>query len=591
MKKIIISLSIIAVVATVAVGATRSYFSDTETSTNNIIQTGTVDIDIDGQNPWTGKFDWGNMQPGDSKEFTFNIKNVGTYPVRVWQILKNITTAENGITEPEQNWYDTNLVTAKNDLDSAFDVEMNINGQMVVNKEASFSLAEVKDYYLNLMKLDYGDGVLKGGNDGILDPGETVNVEHKYYFNPAKAGNWAQSDKMSFDIEILAQQVETSEPLKLMDFVDNKYNSNAWTNTRDGILGLLKYESIGQNFNYNFVGKKLPAGNYKLIYYPDPWASPKTVFLLSNNLTSDGTILNSGTVNFNLGINLPDNSDLNYGHGGKVWLVPNSVLAGNQLTWSPDNNKWLFDNWPGLINYTKGETPVGSQTIVLNELGGDINHQYGYQFGGYPTANVAFTYNTPASGKLSGTITASGLKPYATYQVKFIGKPTNEIANEYIGYKGRWSCVSGSTCTGDSSAKNRSDAQYIANKALADGNPNKEVITGYLVWDFFTADSSGNATKTVETVNSYHVLFANGGACDSTDNSHLAYLDPTHPTIKFSAVGDVGGQTEPGRLSCGAMSLNSGTYNLKMALTEESFHQGPGTWATVLMKDINFVIN
>jgi predicted ribosomally synthesized peptide with SipW-like signal peptide len=155
MKKIIISLCIISAVAAVTVSTTRSYFSDTETSTNNIIQTGTVDINIDGQNPWTGKFDWANMQPGDTKEFTFNIKNVGTYPVRVWQILKNITTAENGITEPERAWYDAHGEVAKNDLDTAFDIEMNINGNMVVNKEAGFSLSEVKDYYLNLMKLDY----------------------------------------------------------------------------------------------------------------------------------------------------------------------------------------------------------------------------------------------------------------------------------------------------------------------------------------------------------------------------------------------------------------------------------------------------
>ena len=100
MKKIIVSLSIIAVVATVAVGATRSYFSDTQTSTNNIIQTGTVDINIDGQNPWIGKFDWGNIEPGDTKEITFVIHNVGTYPIKLWKIIKNVTTDENGVSGP-----------------------------------------------------------------------------------------------------------------------------------------------------------------------------------------------------------------------------------------------------------------------------------------------------------------------------------------------------------------------------------------------------------------------------------------------------------------------------------------------------------
>ncbi|PJA63777.1 MAG: hypothetical protein CO160_02035, partial [Candidatus Portnoybacteria bacterium CG_4_9_14_3_um_filter_43_11] len=101
MKKIVISLCTIAAVAVIVVGATRSYFSDTETSTNNIIQTGTVDIDIDGQNPWTGKFNWENVKPGDTKEITFVIRNVGAYPVKLWKIIKNLTTEENEIIEPE----------------------------------------------------------------------------------------------------------------------------------------------------------------------------------------------------------------------------------------------------------------------------------------------------------------------------------------------------------------------------------------------------------------------------------------------------------------------------------------------------------
>ena len=188
-KKIITSLSIIAIMAVVVIGATRSYFSDIEKTTGNSITTGTLQIDINGEQRWTGNYSTGDMKPGDEKSFTLQITNGGTLPVRIWQIIKNVTTAENGITEPEQAWYTANSVTDKNDLDSAFDIEMNINGQMVVNKEASFSLSEVKDYYLNLVKLDYGDGVLKNNNDGILDSGETVTVEHKYYFNPAKTGN------------------------------------------------------------------------------------------------------------------------------------------------------------------------------------------------------------------------------------------------------------------------------------------------------------------------------------------------------------------------------------------------------------------
>jgi hypothetical protein len=261
------------------------------------------------------------------------------------------------------------------------------------------------------------------------------------------------------------------------------------------------------------------------------------------------------------------------------------------------DNKYQGDRMVFDIKISAGQLEDVSggpvQTININELGVDIGGQYAYQHD-YSGASVAFTYNTPASSKLTGTVSATGLKPYATYQIKFEGRPVcaeaggNDTANEYIGYKGRWTCVSGiGTCAGDALARNRTDGQYAANKALAAGDPNKECIVGYLVWDFFTADASGAANKVVATENSYHVLYANGGTCDSTDNSHLGFLDPAYPTVKFCPAGDVGGQLERG--TCGGMTLNSGTYDLKMTLTEESFHQG--SWATVLQKNINFTIN
>ena len=82
-------------------------------------------------------------------------------------------------------------------------------------------------------------------------------------------------------------------------------------------------------------------------------------------------------------------------------------------------------------------------------------------------------------------------------------------------------------------------------------------------------------------------MFANGGVCNSTDNSHSGYLDPVHPAVLFAFPADVGGQIERG--VCGRLILNAGDYDLKISLTEESFHQG--NWATVLEKDINFTIN
>ncbi|MDO8668423.1 MAG: TasA family protein [bacterium] len=604
-KKIIISLCAIAVMAVFAVGATRSYFSDTETSSNNIIQTGTVDIDIDGSNPWTGKFDWENIKPGDTKEITFVIHNVGTFPIKLWKIIKNLTTEENGVAGSEQAWYtDNNGGVAKNDIDTAMVDEMYVDGQIAVEKEAGITLDKIKDYYMGLVKLDKAVDPSYHGLDpngsGILNPGGSITVIQRYYFDPAKAGNWAQSDKMTFDIEILAQQVGAPEPVEQLSFMNNKYVIGDWHTLADTKIGLLKYDSTAQTFNYNFLGVGLsPVKQYCLIYYADPYASQGRgvdgstgAFIDKGQSDSNGQLTLTGSKDLS---NLPNIEDANYPSGAKVWLLPcpeSYNEATRAVIWNPDNTNWLFDNWPGLINYTKGDAPVESietKTITFADL--HANPQYGYTHD-YSTANVNFTYNTPASGKLSGTISGSNLKPYATYQLKFEGKPTcagaggDDATNEKIGYKGRWSCVSGATCTGDANARNRTDGQYEANKIS-----HNECIAGYLVWGFMTASASGNvAPKAVETTNSYHVLYANSGLCNSTDNTHLDFLDSiNHPTVKFSLPENVGGQTEPGRLSCGAMSLNPGTYDLKMALTEESFHLG--NWATVLEKDINFTIN
>jgi predicted ribosomally synthesized peptide with SipW-like signal peptide len=64
MKKIIVSLSVMAVVAGVIIGATSAYFSDTETSTGNTFTAGTLDIEMNDFMSWAFPFE--GMAPGDS---------------------------------------------------------------------------------------------------------------------------------------------------------------------------------------------------------------------------------------------------------------------------------------------------------------------------------------------------------------------------------------------------------------------------------------------------------------------------------------------------------------------------------------------
>jgi len=46
-KKIILSLSVIGIVAAIAIGGTVAFFSDTETSAGNILVAGSLDLKVD----------------------------------------------------------------------------------------------------------------------------------------------------------------------------------------------------------------------------------------------------------------------------------------------------------------------------------------------------------------------------------------------------------------------------------------------------------------------------------------------------------------------------------------------------------------
>jgi signal peptidase I len=300
-------------------------------------------------------------------------------------------------------------------------------------------------------------------------------------------------------------------------------------------------------------------------------------------------------------IDLLDKGNQNFPKAAAFVPFLGAVLVMASLTGS-----YFFDLETSLANLlgaaeSFGETPTESpqpnqtQTVFLDQLGEDIEDQYGYPHD-YANAVVSFTYTSPANPRLGGTINATGLKPYASYQVKFQGIPTcidsvngNDLANEYIGYKGRWTCPG---CSGDANARNRNDAQYEENKAKSDTDPTKVCIVGYLVWDFFTADLDGKATAYVETVNSYHVLRCGGGSCNSINDDFLDFLDSAYPSIKFCPTDKVNGEIEAvhssGRSSCNDLSLDAGIYHLQMSLTEESFHQG--SWATVLVGEIDFEI-
>jgi len=116
-KKILISLSVIATVAIIAIGGTIAYFSDVETSTGNTFTAGSLDLLVDsnctyndetqGFCTWLSKdlgegdlfFNFLDVKPGDEGENTISL----TVQNEAWVCarISDLVYADNSCTEPE----------------------------------------------------------------------------------------------------------------------------------------------------------------------------------------------------------------------------------------------------------------------------------------------------------------------------------------------------------------------------------------------------------------------------------------------------------------------------------------------------------
>src|SRR3989344_4649611 len=118
MKKILYSLMMSGVVGAAVFGATQAWFSDTETSTGNVFQAGTIDLEIDNESYYNGEpsfhtswdlrnltiekfFDFFDLKPGDYGEDTISV-HVGSNDAYLCGNVALTSNDDNGLTEPEE---------------------------------------------------------------------------------------------------------------------------------------------------------------------------------------------------------------------------------------------------------------------------------------------------------------------------------------------------------------------------------------------------------------------------------------------------------------------------------------------------------
>lgn len=236
----------------------------------------------------------------------------------------------------------------------------------------------------------------------------------------------------------------------------------------------------------------------------------------------------------------------------------------------------------------------------FKDIGGQAFGQNFINTYSYANASVVFSFDITDNDYLSGTITATGLKPNYAYQIKLAGNPSAEAVtdaekaaaddatNERLGRIGRWWRAA-------PSPGNSNDADYDINKTTSG-----YIYEGYLLIGFFVTDASGNANLRFDGNNSFHVLWRVDQR--PRPNSDGPPLDVAVPDTAGNAAYDASvaarnytlyGEHEPTRAAPGHLVMPHEHYRCRLQLTEESFHDsGPlaGSWTTAMSAPFEFNI-
>jgi predicted ribosomally synthesized peptide with SipW-like signal peptide len=263
MKKILASLLTIGVVSVGAVYSTAAYFSDTEVSTDNTFTAGTIDIAVDGENPWesTAEYVFENMLPGDTETISVPVANVGNNELVLWKKVR-VTDTETGVqSEPECEaelgvWDDSShscsgMTAEDNNLPGSLNYEMIVGGTTLIDPVWEVKVEDVNDLWVPLGRVAVGD---------------SITVEQNYYFDE-EAGNVLQGDSTTFDIVFYAEQIGGTGPVHTTRGIvmDNKTAATDWLPIVDGTLGIMTWDGSG---NYHLRAWGLDnSQTYRVAYY------------------------------------------------------------------------------------------------------------------------------------------------------------------------------------------------------------------------------------------------------------------------------------------------------------------------------------
>lgn len=218
MKKILISVTIIGIVAVIAIGGTIAYFSDTETSSGNTLTAGTLNLQVGNDDPCTVHLDKDNIAPGDALYgggYTglWKIKNTGTIDGKLSFEFTSLVDNDNSCNDPEMDAeeleYGSGGATCG---DGEGELSDNLHVTVVVtDPDGTPHKVWPIGVAVKTLKETADEGVITiTGDPGLLEGGETGGTFHlKVIPLDSSVGNIVQSDSVEFDIIFYLDQVIT----------------------------------------------------------------------------------------------------------------------------------------------------------------------------------------------------------------------------------------------------------------------------------------------------------------------------------------------------------------------------------------------
>ena len=280
MKKILYSLLSIGVISTIVIFASNAFFSDTETSTGNILKAGKVDLLVDSSCSYNGQassecgtwdsknltsekfFHFSDVKPGDYGENTISLK-VEDNPS--WLCMAITPTANDDVSSNEPELKETGEIL--NNPSDLWDGELKQNlkfhiwadvceippavvGDNIFQDGCDKNITEtLSDDPVTIALADSAKNVFTG-NAG------PINGNHKYYLGfgwslPDTVGNITQTDSFAADISFQAEQSRNNK-----DFVCPQQENIFFDDFNDG-------NADGWDLNQT-LGQAANIGNWKV---------------------------------------------------------------------------------------------------------------------------------------------------------------------------------------------------------------------------------------------------------------------------------------------------------------------------------------